>query len=62
MALLSNKSCTLAIPFLAASMLKKPLKATFLPIHLALSGIFYIFAAKYSSIIQRELTMEDLFH
>lgn len=50
------------MPFLAASMLKKPLKATFLPIHLALSGLFYIFAAKYSSIIQRELTMEDLFH
>ena len=43
-------------------MLKLPLKATFLPIRLALSGIFYIFAAKYSSIIQRELTMEDLFH
>lgn len=34
--------------FLAASMLKKPLKATFSPIHLALSGIFCIFAAKTS--------------
>ena len=48
MALLSNKSCTLAIPFLALSMLKLPLRATFLPIHLALSGIFCIFAAKTS--------------
>ena len=48
--------------FLALSMLKLPLRATFLPIRLALSGIFCLFAAKTSSIIQRELTMEDLFH
>ena len=33
---------------MAASMLKKPLRATFLPIRLALSGIFCIFAAKTS--------------
>lgn len=62
MALLSNKSCTLANTFLAVSMLKLLLRATFLPIRLALSGIFFIFAAKTSSIMQRELTMEDLFH
>ena len=34
-----EKSCTLAIP-LAVSMLKLLLRATFLPIRLALSGIF----------------------
>lgn len=34
--------------FLAVSMLKLPLRATFLPIRLALSGIFCIFAAKTS--------------
>ena len=47
---------------LALSILKIPLRANLLPTRLALSGIFCIFAAKYSSIMQRELTMEDLFH
>ena len=70
---IKKPDCTSQIPFsvipcpicalkVALNMLKLPLRATFLPIRLALSGIFYIFAAKYSSIIQRELTMEDLFH
>lgn len=54
--------CPICALKVALSMLKLPLRATFLPIRLALSGLFYIFAAKYSSIIQRELTMEDLFH
>ena len=34
--------------FLALNILKLPLRATFLPVHLALSGIFCIFAAKTS--------------
>lgn len=70
---IKKPDCTSQIPFsvmpcpicalkVALNMLKLPLRATSLPIRLALSGIFYIFAAKYSSIIQRELTMEDLFH
>lgn len=54
--------CPICALKVALNMLKLPLRATSLPIRLALSGIFYIFAAKYSSIIQRELTMEDLFH
>ena len=70
---IKKPDCTSQIPFsvmpcpicalkVALSMLKLPLRATFLPVHLALSGLFYIFAAKTSSIIQRELTMEDLFY
>ena len=70
---IKKPECTSQIPFsvmpcpicalkVALNMLKLPLRATFLPIRLALSDIFCIFAAKTSSIIQRELTMEDLFH
>ena len=57
-----SKKVVLLQYLLALSMLKLPLRATLPPIRLAPSGIFYRFAAKYSSIIQRELTMEDLFH
>lgn len=70
---IKKPDCTSQIPFsvipcpicalkVALNMLKLPLRATLPPIRLAPSGLFYIFAAKYSSIIQREFTMENLFH
>lgn len=56
---IKKPDCTSQIPFsvipcsicalkVALNMLKLPLRATFLPIRLALSGIFCIFAAKTS--------------